>query len=291
MEVSDSHSYLGMHLVMKDGYALIDMTNFIEKLLETHGADITEYSTPATKDIFTVNEKSVVLSEADRKDFHTEVAKLLYLTKRARPDVMTATSFLCTRVTKATVQDRVKLRRVLGNLKRTRGWTLHLKIGEILRILAYVDAAFAPHPDAKSHTGIAVFIGEALAFAASRKQKCVTNSPTDSELVALTDNIGFMELFTEFVGFIINTETQIPIIYQDSTSVISLVTECGGVARTKHLRVRTELCKEALSQKRIEIIHMPTGEMKADGLTKALDGNLFLKFIVALLGLMRVSMD
>lgn len=62
-------------------------------------------------------------------------------------------------------------------LKCTRGWMLHLKIGEILRLMAYIDAAFALHPDAKSHTGVAVFLGEALLFAASRKQKCVTKSP------------------------------------------------------------------------------------------------------------------
>jgi len=175
MEISDSHSYLGMHLVMKDGYALIDMENFIGKLFETHCTDVVEYATPATKDIFNVNDKSKLLSELDRKEFHTAVAKLLYLTKRARLDVMTATSFLCTCVTKATVQDRMKLRRVLGYLKRSHGWTLHLKVGDILRIIAYVDAAFAPHPDAKSHTGIALFLGEALVFAASRKQKSLLN--------------------------------------------------------------------------------------------------------------------
>jgi len=270
---------------MKDGYAVIDMMNFIDKLLETDGDAIVEYATPATKEIFAVNNKSPLLNEMDKKAFHTTVVKLLYLTKRARPDVMTPTSFLCTHVTKATEQDRVKLRRVLGYLKRTRGWTLHLKIGDILRIFAYVDAVFAPHPDAKSHMGIALCLGEALVYAASRKQKCVTKSPTDSELVVLTDNAGFVEIFSEFVGFITNTKVQIPIIYQDSTSVISLVKEGGGVVRMKHLQVRMELCKEALMQKRIEILYMPTGEMKADGLTKALDGDLFLKFIVALLGI------
>jgi len=67
-----------------------------------------------------------MLAEPERKEFHTTVAKLLYLTKRARPEIATATGFLCTRVTKATEQDRIKLRRVLGFLKRTRGWTLHL---------------------------------------------------------------------------------------------------------------------------------------------------------------------
>ena len=154
-----------------------------------------------------------------------------------------------------------------------------------------MDAAFAPHPNAKSHTGIALFLGEALVFTASRKQKCATKSPTDSELVTLMDYIGFIELFSEFIGFITNCKLDVPIIYQDSTSVISLVMEGGGIARTKHLRVRIELCKEALDQKQIKVVQMPTGEMRADGLTKALDGELFFKFIVALLGLIRASMD
>jgi hypothetical protein len=290
MDVSDSHSYLGMHIMMKDGCVVIDMQNFIDKLLEEHGEELREFATPADKNIFVVDEKAKVLVETERKLFHTAVAKLLYLTKRARPDIMTPISFLCTRVTKATEQDRIKLRRVLGFLKKTRNWTVRLKIGDILRILAYVDAAFAPHPDAKSHTGIALFIGEALVFAASRKQKCVTKSPTESELVALTDNIGFVELFAEFLGFITNTDVTIPIIYQDSTSVISLVKEGGGLTRTKHLRVRMELCKEALKEKRIEVIYMPTGKMRADGLTKALDGKPFLDFVTTVLGLFGISM-
>ena len=71
-----------------------------------------------------MDEKSPLLAEKMRRLFHTNVAKLLYLTKRARPDILTATGFLCTRVTKATVQDYRKLRRVLGYLKRTQGWII-----------------------------------------------------------------------------------------------------------------------------------------------------------------------
>ena len=36
-----------------------------------------------------------------------------------------------------------------------------------------------------------MFLGQAWLYAASRKQKCVTKSPTDSELVALSDNFFF----------------------------------------------------------------------------------------------------
>jgi len=61
-----------------------------------------------------------------------------------------------------------------------------------------VDAAFAIHSDSKSHTGVAVFVGGALVYAASRKQKCMTKSPTESELVALTDNVGLWNYLRSF---------------------------------------------------------------------------------------------
>jgi hypothetical protein len=65
----------------------------------------------------------------------------------------------------------------------------------VFKVEAFVDAAFAIHGDSKSHTGVAVFVGGALVFAASRKQQCMTKSP-------LTDNVGFMELLGEFLSFL-----------------------------------------------------------------------------------------
>jgi hypothetical protein len=210
--------------------------------------------------------------------------KLLYLSKRARPDIMTAVSFLCTRVTKATAEDKSKLNRVLGYLQRTQQSTLVLKPHGTLDVRAYVDAAFASHVDGKSHTGVVVFIGGAMVFAASRKQKCVTKSPTEAELVALTDNIDFVELFEEFFRFVTNTDVQCPTIYQDSTSVIALVTKGGGIVRTKHLRARMYLCKEALEAKRIKVRYIHTSKMIADGLTKVLEGSPFLASMKTILG-------
>lgn len=286
MEVADAHSYLGMQLILKEGSVQVNMQYFIEKLLLSCGEEeLQESATPAGKDLFMVDRKSPVLAEKMRRLFHTNVAKLLYLTKRARPDILTATGFLCTRVTKATVQDRKKLRRVLGYLKRTQGWIMTLTPEDLKKLEAYIDAAFASHPDAKSHSGIALLLGKALVYAASRKQKCVTKSPTDSELVGLTDHIGFVELFGEFLTFITNTKFVPPVIYQDCTAVIALVTECGGVARTKHLRVRMELCREGLQQNRFQILYTMTHKMIADGLTKPLEGQPFLTFASNMLGI------
>jgi len=73
------------------------------------------------------------------------------------------------------------------------------------------------------------------------------------------------------------------VIYQDSTSVIALVTRGGGVVRTKHLRVRMNLCKEALNLKRFIVCHIGTARMIADGFTKALEKRDFRPFMNNLL--------
>ena len=73
-----------------------------------------------------------------------------------------------------------------------------------LQLVAYIDVSFAPHPDLKWHTGVVIFVGGALVYLTSRKQKWVTKLPTKSELVALTNYIGLVKLFAEFIAFITN---------------------------------------------------------------------------------------
>jgi len=75
-----------------------------------------------------------------------------------------------------------------------------------------------------------------------------------------------------------NKDIEVPLIYEDCTAVISLVTEGGGVVRMKHLRVRMELCKQALQEKKFVLRYISTKQMLADGLTKALEGEDFIVF-------------
>jgi hypothetical protein len=64
-----------------------------------------------------------------------------------------------------------------------------------------------------SSSSIVVFLSGAMVFGASRKQKCVTKLPTESELVTLTDYVSFVEAFVEFFGFIVGEEAKTPTIY------------------------------------------------------------------------------
>jgi hypothetical protein len=92
----DKLSYLGMDVTVKNSGMTIDMHFCVEQLLE--GEDVEEFTSPGTKNMFIVTSESKALQEEVRKSFHLKTAKLLYLAKQARPDILTAVTFLCTRV-------------------------------------------------------------------------------------------------------------------------------------------------------------------------------------------------
>ena len=55
-------------------------------------------STPAANHLFEVDPDTEKLESVKAETYHHLVAKLLYLAKRSRPDILLAVLFLCTRV-------------------------------------------------------------------------------------------------------------------------------------------------------------------------------------------------
>jgi hypothetical protein len=153
-EVGNDLSYLGMKISVRKEGTTIDMSFYVAQVLEDEEVEVA--SSPTTKTTYNVNEDSKKLDETERKWFHSKTAKLLYLAKRARPDVLTAVIFLCTRIQEATCEDREKLKRVLGYLKGTAERKLFLHTQKEKKIVAYVDAAYAVHNDSKSHSGVMI---------------------------------------------------------------------------------------------------------------------------------------
>jgi hypothetical protein len=67
-----------------------------------------------------VNEDCKKLSNEAASASHTIVAKALYVTKRARPDISLAIAFLTTRVRSPNIEDWEKLRHLMEYLRGDR---------------------------------------------------------------------------------------------------------------------------------------------------------------------------
>ena len=114
-------------------------------------------------------------------------------------------------------------------------------------------------------------------------------SPTESELVAYSDKLGLVELFHEFMCFLMGKRVVLPIVYEDSTSVISLVTKGGGFTRAKHLHARMNLVKESLELRRSLVLWLHTKKMPNDGASKVLEGKAQKAYADFVLGIVSIS--
>ena len=83
----------------EDGNVEIDMKDYLAEAINAYGEEIKGTSpTPAKVDLFKSEQNSKGLSEDKSERFHHIVAKLLYISKRARPDIDLMVSYLYTRV-------------------------------------------------------------------------------------------------------------------------------------------------------------------------------------------------
>ena len=219
----------------------------------------------------------MLVSEEQRSWFHSVVAKLAYLAKRARPECLTAVAYLATRVTKCTGDDIEKLSRVLRYIAGTKDRGVILRPGKLgVCVRLYVDAAYGVHSDGKSHTGSCVVIGDVGAVhCKSSKQSIVTKSSTEAELIALSDSANqglFIRNFLIAQGHLVPPVT----VYQDNTSCMALM-ERGksGAERTRHISIRYFWLRERVKNKEATVVHKGTKEMYANVLTKPLQGSQF----------------
>jgi hypothetical protein len=272
------HSYLGHTLDFESlpGKVKLTMEGYIMDILRLYEVRGTA-ATPATNELFDIDVDAGVLSLKEKDAFHSCVAKLLYLSKRVRPDILTAVSFLTTRVTVPTVQDLNKLDRVLRYLNATPEMGLVLEASRDLCLLAYVDASFAVHSDFKSRTGGVLSLGKGAIWFTSSKQKLVSKSSTEAELIGLSDVLSQVIWTRDFLisqGYDMGPAK----IFQDNMSTMALAIKGTSTAqRTRHIAIRFFFVKDRIDAGEVVIEHLATEEMIADIMTKPLQGDLFRK--------------
>ena len=283
----DEHSFLGMNIKYNgDGTATIKMDQYLREAMADFGIDPQRtVATPAKPLLFDVNKNAPKLSKLDSDMFHSITAKLLYVSMRARMDILLPVCFLCTRVAKCTEEDKTKLQRVLEYVNGTIDLTYTIGANDLGKMRTWVDASYAVHPDMKSHTGGVISFGTGGLVCKSKKQKLNTKSSTEAELVGASDylpNTLWMKMFLEAQGY----EIKESFFEQDNESAIKLEkngrTSAGP--KSRHINIRYFFIKDRVKAEGIEIRHCQTLRMLADFFTKPLQGALFYKLRDVILG-------
>ena len=118
-----------------------------------------------------------------------------------------------------------------------------------LSVLAYVDASYGVHWDAKSQTGLNISLGKGPIFAKSTKQKLVSKSSTEAELIGLSDSFSQAIWTREFLieqGYDISPAT----VFQDNKSTIVMAEKGRSTSeRTRHIHIRFYFIKDRIDNK------------------------------------------
>ena len=207
------HDCLGMNLdCTRKGVLRVEMKKYINNVIKDYPCDIKSNKTIWNDNLFKIDNDSPPLSIEETETFHTFAMKGMFLVKRARPDLEPGIGFLSTRVRNPTEQDKNKLEKILGHLQFTKNDILTLEADKSATLYWYIDAAFAVHPDMKSHTGSTFTLGKGAISSSSTKQKVNSRSTTEAELIGVDDKIAkviWTKKFIEEQGF----EVKLNIIY------------------------------------------------------------------------------
>jgi histone deacetylase 1/2 len=191
--------------------------------------------------------------------------------------------FLATRVRDPDVDDWNKLERLLKYINGTPQLGIILRASPTNTVTAFIDASYGVHADAKSQTGVSISLGEGPFFAKCSKQKVVSKSSTEAELIGLSDSMSQVIWSRDFLssqGYEVPPAT----VYQDNKSTIVMANKGRSTSdRTRHINIRYFWVKDRIDAGEARLEYLPTDEMVSDILTKPLQGAKFLQLRALLL--------
>jgi hypothetical protein len=261
------------------------MDKFINNLLESFPVPPTSRSTPVSDKIFVIDSDSELLTNERKEIFHSIVASCLYLSVKVRKDISVAVAFLSSRVQCPGNDDMSKLTHLIQYIRSTSDRKLILGGDSSERVpRMYCDASYGVHADGKSHTGISIHFNLGAMISKSIKQKIVSKSSTEAELIALSDGAALYSWVLQFLEEQGYTNPS-GIVYEDNEAAIILANNGYPTSeRTRHIRIRQFFISQFLESKEMQLVHCNTKRMVADILTKFIANPGFFNLVEVLMG-------
>ena len=278
----DLQWFLGIEILRNREEKLIWLSQslYIDKIANlAETAHSSSTSTPMSKEELLPNED--IASYKRITKYQRKIGSLLYAAVITRLDIAFAVSRLSRFITNPRTKHHEGADRVLHYLKNTRSLALQYGGDDHFRVAS--DASFADNSiDRKSSQAYAMkLFGGVIGWRAS-KQETVTTSTTEAELLALSqaakEALFVSRLIKELKIKLDDNHIRIEC---DNKQTIRLVTEEITVLRTKlrHVDIHNHWLRQEVQNGMINVEYTESAKMIADGLTKALQNNDFLRFV------------
>jgi hypothetical protein len=277
------NTYLGIR-VRRDRSARsieLSMEPYIDKLTDSYERrDAYPRYTPTDVGILRLQKlpEDQHLDDRALNRYQTIVGKLLYPASQLRVDIAFHVAFLARGMSRPTQRHYEYALQVVDYLTATKAYVMTYKSPDAgrsanLQLHGYSDASFADCSDRKSTSGFLFKLAGATVSHKSAKQRIVSTSTTEAEYVAMAAAAKEATWLTRLLHQIrYRTDDTSPVLlYGDNEPAIKLLQTDGHHERTKHIDIAYHYTKERIKIGRLNVQHVRSTDMAADGLTKPLD--------------------
>ena len=307
--------YLGLRIDRDRKQRTIKLSQpaYIEKVLERFHLDkANPVNTPMKESVPLSQREEAEASPPEKERYQGMTGSIMFSMVETRPDIAFATSLVSRFAKNPSHQHTEAVKTILKYLKGSKHRGITYGGDEELKIEGYSDSDWAGDKDSRKSTSGFIFMlnGGPISWC-SKRQLTVALSSTEAEYIALTlaakeatwlrlllTELGVLEADQQHAEIkVSNKNSCVQAINRDLNSLkpsdgdptVSLKGDNQGSlalahnpvfhARTKHIDIQHHYIRDEVEAKRIELTYMPTGEMIADGLTKALTHAKFHTFV------------
>lgn len=198
------------------------------------------------------------------------VGCLLYLVQGTRPDIAFSVSDVSRFNNRHHNIHWTAVKRILRYLKGTINFKLHYSRDGNKNLVGYTDSDWASDLDnRRSCSGNFFKLSYGAICWYSKRQQTVALSSTEAEYMAMASCVQDSIWLKQFVCELDKNFDGPVKLFCDNQSAISLAKCDGFRQRTKHIDIRHHYLREKVEDSTVVIEYVPTSEMAADNLTKA----------------------
>ena len=219
---------------------------------------------------------------AFRTEYREILGLLSHIAEYGRPDLMQSVHYLARFQAYPSTEHYQLVKRIVRYCKGTKdlamvfGNTNHPYYGPLV---SFVDSDFAGDTESsKSTTGSVFLVYGTPIEVKSSKQKCVTKSSTEAELVAASQSVCTALYFKRIMEEDLKIQIGKVPMYEDNDACITIANNGSVHSRTRHIRVADAwIYQEVHDNQNIDIKNVDTKNNIADMFTKSLPKAAFEK--------------
>jgi hypothetical protein len=291
--LGEINQFLGMEIKLdyKNKSILIHQNKYLNNLLKRFNKEnLNPVSTPVELGI-QLNKSEEQANKEDIKLYQQQIGSLIYLSTKTRPDITYGVNRCARFMSNPNISHFKALDRLWKYLNN------YPKLGtyydcnkNIFELLGYTDADWGGDIiSRKSTSGFLYLLNNNIISWNSILQKTVALSSCEAEYMAfkeaIKEAIYLSNLVNYFYKFNNNNNTDIiinikvPILLTDSESAMKLANNPEFHKRSKHIDITYHFIREAILDKKVNLLYVNTKRQLADGFTKGLDTTKHKNFI------------